>query len=327
MRDPYAVLGVSKTADADTIRKRYKELARKYHPDLNKSEGAADRFKLVNEAHEVIGDPDKRKLWDEFGEMSTKPGFDAAKARAWQNAGGFRGRGFPGGGFPGGGFPGGFGGGGPGMDMEDLLGSMFGTGRRRRPSGFQGRRRSKGPDVEVTIQVPLVDLVTGAKQTVSYMRLGEDNRETRESLKFAIPGGIRDGGTVRLRGKGGAGLPGGPAGDLKLTIQVKPHDLLEVRGDHLYLEVPITVPEAIRGGSIEVPTPDGPVRVKVPPGTTGGQRLRLKGRGLRRKEGDRGHLYLVLRPTLPAGDSDALEAVAEQMDSLYDGDVRDKLVI
>ncbi|HCH65846.1 MAG TPA: hypothetical protein DFR83_23795 [Deltaproteobacteria bacterium] len=99
MRDPYSVLGVPKSADTDTIRKRYKELARKFHPDLNKSAGAADRFKQINEAHEVIGDPEKRKLWDEFGEMSTKPGFDAGKARAWQGAGGFRGRG---------GFPGGF---------------------------------------------------------------------------------------------------------------------------------------------------------------------------------------------------------------------------
>lgn len=323
MRDPYSVLGVPKSADTDTIRKRYKELARKFHPDLNKSAGAADRFKQINEAHEVIGDPEKRKLWDEFGEMSTKPGFDAGKARAWQGAGGFRGRG----GFPGG-FPGGFGGGGPGMGMDDLLGSMFGAGgRRRRPAGFQGRRSSKGPDVEVTIQVPLVDLVTGAKQTVSYTRLGEGNRETQESLKFSIPAGIRDGGTVRLRGKGGAGLPGGPAGDLKLTIQVRSHDHLEVRGDHLYLEVPITVSEAIRGGSIEVPTPDGTVRVKVPMGTTGGQRLRLKGRGLRRKGGDRGHLFLILRPTLPVGDPDILEAVAEQLEPLYSADVREKLVL
>jgi curved DNA-binding protein len=327
MRDPYAVLGVSKRADVDTIRKRYKELARKYHPDLNKSAGAADKFKQINEAHEAIGDPEKRKLWDEFGEASTKPGFDAGRARAWQNAGGFRGRGGPGGGFPGG-FPGGFGGGGPGMNMDDMLGSMFGAGgRRRRPSGFQGRRASKGPDVEVTIKVPLVELVTGAKQTVSYNRIGEGNREGVETLKFAIPGGIRDGGAVRLRGKGGVGLPGMPAGDLKLTIEVVPHAQLDVRGDHLYLEVPITVPEAIRGGSIEVPTPDGPVRVKVPAGTTGGQRLRLKGRGLRRKDGNRGHLYLTLRPTLPSGGGDVLDVVADQMESLYETDVREKLIL
>ena len=102
---------------------------------------------------------------------------------------------------------------------------------------------------------------------------------------------------------------------------------LEVRGDHLYLEVPITVPEAIRGGSIEVPTPDGPVRVKIPAGTTGGQRLRLKGRGLRRKEGERGHLYLTLRPTLPSGGGEVLDAVADQMASLYETDVREKLIL
>jgi curved DNA-binding protein len=328
MRDPYAVLGVSKSADADTIRKRYKELARKYHPDLNQQAGAADRFKEINEAHEVLGDAEKRKLWDEFGEVSTKPGFDAGKARAWKNAGGFRGGGFPGGGFGGGGFPGGgfggFGGGGGGMDMDDLLGAMFGAGGgRRRGPGFQGRRQaSKGPDVEVTLKVPLVDLVTGAKQTIQYKRLAEGGQEKVETLKFAIPAGIRDGGTVRLRGKGGAGAPGMQSGDLKLTIEVADHNLLSVKGDHLYLEVPVTVGEAVRGGSIEVPTPDGPVRVKVPKGTTGGQRLRLKGRGLRMKGGERGHLFLTLRPTLPEADLEALGGLADQMESLYTGDIR-----
>ena len=317
MRDPYAVLGVPKSADADTIRKRYKELARKYHPDLNQSATAADKFKQINEAHEVIGDAKKRKLWDEFGEMSTKPGFDEGKARAWQNAGGFRGGGFPGGGFPGGGFPGGGGG------MDDLLGAMFGAGgRRRQPGGFGRRGPRKGPDVEITLEVPLVDLVTGEKQTVRYRRLAEGGLEKMESLTFGIPEGIRDGGTVRLRGKGGAGAPGGPAGDLKLTIKVLSHAQLRVDGDHLHLEVPLTIGEAVRGGAIEVPTPDGSVRVKVPPGTTGGQRLRLRGRGLRKKGGERGHLYLALRPTLPDATAEDLGPLADQIDGLYTTDVR-----
>jgi len=328
MRDPYAVLGVSKNADADAIRKRYKELARKYHPDLNKAKGAADKFKEVNDAHEVLGDAEKRKLWDEFGEVSTKPGFDAGKARAWKNAGGFNRGGFPGG-FPGGGFGGGFGGGAPGMNMDDLLGSMFGAGggRRRGPAGFGRRGPAKGPDVEITLVVPLVDLVTGAKQTIRYTRLAEGHQEKVETLKFAIPAGIRDGGTVRLRGKGGAGAPGGPAGDLKLTVEVKPHKHLRADGDHLHMEVPVTVGEAVRGGSIEVPTPDGPVRVKVPAGTTGGQRLRLRGKGLRMKGGERGHLYLTLRPTLPAADPDTLGPLADQVEALYTADVREGLVL
>jgi curved DNA-binding protein len=326
MRDPYAVLGVPKSADADAIRKRYKELARKYHPDLNKSEAAADKFKQINQANEAIGDPEKRKLWDEFGEASTKPGFDSNRARAWKNAGGFRGGGFPGGGFPGrGGFGGGFGG---ADGMEDLFGSMFGAGGRRQAGrGFRRRAPAKGPDVEITLKVPLVELVTGAKQAVRYIRLVAGGGEKEEALKFAIPPGIRDGGTVRLRGKGGAGAPGGPAGDLKLTIEVLSHSLLRVDGDHIHMEVPITVGEAIHGGSIEVPTPDGSIRVKVPPGTTGGQRLRLRGRGLRKKGGERGHIYLTLRPTLPSASPEVLEPLVDQIEALYEGDVRDGLAL
>jgi len=316
MRDPYAVLGVSRTADSDTIRKKYKELARRFHPDLNKSPGAEQRFKEVNEANEVIGDPEKRKLWDEFGEMSAKPGFDANRARAWKRGGG---RGFPGGG----GFPrgGGFGG---NVDFGDLFGNMYGAGGPRRGQGGFRRSPPKGVDAEVTIQVSLPDLVTGTPQVVQFQRTGPDGRLSPESLKFGIPAGIRDGGTVRLRGKGGPGPAGGRPGDLLLTVQVKSHPALRAEGDDLVLDLPITFGEAAQGGSIEVPTPDGSVRIKVPAGVTGGQKLRLRKRGLRKKDDERGNLVLILRPTLPAG-SEELQALSEQVDALYDGDVRESL--
>jgi DnaJ-class molecular chaperone len=304
MRDPYAVLGVAKTASQDEIRKAFKKLARRYHPDLNDDPAAAEKFKEVNQANEVIGDADKRKLWDEFGEMSTKPGFDADKARAWQRAGGGMGGGFPGGGFPGGGFPGGGGG------FEDIFSQMFGGGR----GGPRGPVRRKGGDAEATVRLDLLSLISEEPQEVNLT--GPDGR--RQTLKVRIPGGLRDGGTMRLRGKGQPGRNGGPPGDLHLTLAVTPHAVLREKGENdLEMDLPITISEALLGARVEVPTPDGPVRVRVPPGTTGGQKLRIKSRGLRRKGGGRGHLYLVLRPTLPATDDPRAAELVQELEGFY----------
>ncbi len=313
MRDPYAVLGVSRSASQDEIRKAFKKLARKHHPDLNKDPGADERFKEINQAHEAIGDEEKRKLWDEFGEASTKPGFDAAKARAWKQAGG----GFPGGGFPGGGFPGGGGGFG---GFEDILGQMFGGGR----GGPRGPVRRKGADIEGSIRVDLMALISGEPQDVTLS--GPGGAPT--TLKVRIPAGLRDGGTMRLRGKGQPGMNGGPAGDLHLTIHVKPHAVLRPKGeDDLEMDLPIRIDEAMTGARVEVPTPDGPVRVRVPPGTTGGQKLRIKSRGLRRRDGARGHLYLVLRPTLPETDDPRAAELAAELSGFYAQDPRAALAL
>ena len=314
MRDLYSVLGVPRGADQDTIRKAYKKLARRYHPDLNKSAAAAEKFKEINAAYDMIGDEKKRKLYDQFGEAATRPGFDAEQARRWQQAsGGFggglgrgrggRGRGdFGDFGFGGGGSPGG------GVNMEELLGSMFG-GRARGPR--------RGPDIEETGRLGLIEALSGHSITVHASGHG--------TLKVRIPSGIHDGGTVRLRGKGRPSPLGGTPGDLLLRIEIKPHSLLKREGNNLLMDVPLTVHEAMAGGSVEVPTPDGTVRVKIPAGVKGGERLRLRRRGMPLKDDARGDLYLILRPALPKTDDPEAIKLAEQLAAFHTEDIRGNL--
>ncbi len=331
MRDPYAVLGVSRDASAQDIRKAYKKLARKLHPDVARSEADADRFKDVNAAYDVLGDEDKRKLYDDFGEVSLKPGFDADRARAWQRGGGFRGGpGGMGGGFGGagpdlsGGF-GGMGGGFGGMDADDLLGSIFGGRVRRGPR--------PGQDIEAEVRVSILDVARGEPVTIELRRpvlAGAQGGQATlvlqdETLKVRLPPGVDDGQTIRLRGKGGESPSGGPAGDLLLTVRV--HDLPNMRrsGDAIELDVPITFAEALQGGRITVPTFDGDVKLAVPAGAQSGQKLRLRGKGMPLKNG-RGDLLVVLRPTPPPrgddGNQPDVEELARQLAELYPDDIR-----
>ncbi|MFT5685876.1 MAG: molecular chaperone DnaJ [Myxococcota bacterium] len=308
MRDLYSVLGVQRGADQETVRKAYKKLARKYHPDLNKAAAAGDKFKEINAAYDVIGDEGKRKLYDQFGDAATRPGFDAEQARRWQQAGG--GMGGMGGfgrrtrspsdfGFGGGGAQPG------GVKMEDLLGSMFG-GRQRAPR--------RGADIEETVRLTLPEALAGSSLSIHAPSHGV--------LKVRIPSGIHDGGTVRLRGKGRPSPLGGRAGDLLLKIEIEPHAVLKREGDNLVMDVPLTVHEALVGGPVEVPTLDGNVRVKVPAGVKGGERLRLRGRGMPLKDDARGDLYLVLRPTVPKTDDPEAIKLAEQLAAFHETDVR-----
>ena len=250
MPDPYSVLGVPRNADQDAIRKAYKKLARKWHPDVNKAEGAEDRFKEVNAAYEVLGDEQKRQNYDRFGEASTRAGFD-----------------------PRGAGPGGFGydfGG--GVDVDDLLGSLFGSGGR-------GRGPRQGRDQAVEMSVDLMTVVTGATRSIHLRR--PDGRSER--VDVPIPAGAKDGGRVRLRGQGLPPRGGGPCGDLLVTVRVAKHPILRRIDDDLEMDVPITVLEAMAGGSITVPTPTGDIKLKVPPGTSTGTRMRIKGRGVQRR--------------------------------------------
>ncbi len=373
MRNLYDVLGVPRDADQANIRKAFKKLARENHPDLNKDDPKkADRFKEVSAAYEVLGDEEKRGLYDEFGEASLQPGFDAARARQWKSMGG---------GMGGGGFPGGFGGG--GVSVDELFGSLFGGGM-----GGGGRRtRRRGPgrgrDIEAELKVSIPDLVQGVAQTIEYRRSasceacsgkggtgrascggcgGSGQRMIGrgmaipcdqcggdgfvfedecgvcgttglvmkvERLKIRVPEGVGDGQTIRLRGKGGAGQRGGATGDLRLTVVVAEHPILRRKGHHnLELDVPLTISEAVLGGKVAVPTPDGTtLKVRVPEGTSTGQRLRLKGKGLPKGKDARGDLFLVLRPTPPSSEDPRLKELAEELDGFYAEDVRAGLVV
>ncbi|TNE90977.1 MAG: J domain-containing protein [Deltaproteobacteria bacterium] len=289
----YEVLGVAKTATQDEIKKAYRKLARKHHPDVNPGDpGAEERFKRIGAAFEVLGDADKRALYDEFGEDSTRLGFDPEQARAhkrWQEQSRWR---------PGGQRA-------TARDFDaDLFESLFG-GRRAGPRA--------GRDVHADLTTDFRTAALGGVRSLSFA----DGR----TIDVRIPPGVADGGSIRLRGQGSPGYDGGPAGDLILTLHVAPDPLFRREGQDLHVEVPITVVEAIRGGSVEVPTLDGRVRVQVPAGAQTGQTLRVKDKGIARKNREPGHLYAhlkVVAPDRPVGD-EVLEALARA----YSQDVRD----
>jgi curved DNA-binding protein len=316
--DFYAVLGVPKDADAATIKKTYRKLARDLHPDKNPGDKDKEaKFKAVNQAYETLGDDKKRKLYDEFGEESVREGFDAEKARAykqWQSRAGNGG----GGGFRGGSYGGGA------VNLEDLFsgavpgGSVSGDpfadlfGRQQRRRGPQ-----KGRDYE---QELTVDFVSAVRGTSLQLR----NPSAAEPVTVRIPPGASEGSRVRIPGQGGASPNGGPSGDLILVIHVEPHPLFTRDGDDLQLEVPIWASEALKGSKVKVPTFDGDVMVKVPAGTSSGTKLRLRGKGVARKGKEPGDLYVRFMVHVP---KDVPEDLADALAKHETGDVRASLKI
>lgn len=298
MTDPYKVLGVDRSADADTLRKAYRTLAKEWHPDVNKNPRAEQRFKEINGAYEVLGDAEKRRLWDEFGEASTRPGFDPVRARSFRSGGGIDGAG-------GGGSMG-------GIDIEELLGSMF--------RGGGGPVPRRGVDQQIELTVEFMTSVLGGERIISIRR--PDGSIDR--LTVPIPAGARDEGKVRLRGQGLPPRGGGPCGDLVVILRVLDHPHLRRDEDDLEMEVPLTVLEALRGASITVPTPTGDVRLTVPAGVRSGTRMRIKGRGVQ-KRGEPGDLYLVLRPAVPESTDPEVLAAAERIEQAYATPVRQSL--
>jgi curved DNA-binding protein len=298
-RDLYEILGVSRTATAEEIKRAFKKLARKYHPDVNPDDKAAEeRFKELSFAAEMLGDPEKRKRYDEFGHEGLAQGFDPEQARAWKRWSDsaqhspFRGRRAAG----------------PDIDLDDLLGNLFGAGRRSGPR--------RGRDIESELTVDLLDAALGRELRIVLPQRGE--------VTVRIPRGAEDGDRVRLPGLGERGPEGGEDGDLFLTLHVREHPLLSRHGADLELDLPVSIPELVRGADIGVPTPDGVASVKIPPGSPGGRRLRLRGKGgYARGSSQRGDLYLRLQPVLPARGGADLERIAEQLEPLYAGqDVR-----
>lgn len=364
-KDLYAVLGVPRTASADEIRKAYRKLARTLHPDVNPgNKQAEERFKALSEANDVLGDADKRKLYDEFGMAGVQAGFDPQQARAYRDQGAeWRRRAAAGGEHEGfGGY----------SSFEDIFGDIFGAA-----GGAGGAPQVRGGDAESELTIDLLDAVRGlsteltiqhqeacpvchgggadpasavtcpecqgrgtlrmGKGPMSLTRTcprcggagkmstrpcpschGSGRRASSERLAVRIPAGVDTGSRVRIAGKGASGIGGAPAGDLYIRVTVRPHPLLERRGDDLYMDLPVTVGEAMLGASIEVPTPDGSVRVKVPALSQAGRQLRVKGRGVPPlRGGERGDLYLRLRVHVPDRESAAAAEAARTLDAAY----------
>jgi len=315
-QDFYAVLGVPRDADAATIKKTYRKLARDLHPDKNEGDKAKEaKFKSVNQAYETLHDEKKRKLYDEFGEDAVREGFDAEKARAYKQWQARAGNG------AGGGYRGGSG----AVNLEDLFsgavpgGSAGGGDPFADLFGRQQRRRGpqKGRDHE---QELTVDFVSAVRGTSLQLR----NPSSPEPVTVRIPPGASEGSRVRIAGQGGESPNGGPSGDLILVIHVEPHALFTRDGDDLQLEVPIWVSEALRGSKVKVPTFDGDVMVKVPPGTSSGTKLRLRGKGVLRKGKEPGDLYVRFMVHVP---KDAPQSVADELATLETEDLRAALKI
>jgi molecular chaperone DnaJ len=378
--DFYSVLGVSKDATTDQVKKAYRKLARKYHPDVNPgNKEAEEQFKRVSEAHEVLSDPEKRKIYDEFGGEGLKAGFDPETARQyrdWQKAGGFRGStGGPGGGTfyydfstdQGGQRYSGF---------EDVFSELFGGGGgRAAPKGPM-----KGRAIESSLEIDFITAIKGATTRVTIQkeaqcpqcngtgrilkdsvcetckgtgqtrvaqgplnfnqtcpecggtgRAGEVCQTCRgsgtvpasETIDVNIPPGVNDGSKIRLAGKGEPGRQGGPPGDLYIITRVQAHPVFKRDGDTLSVDLPVTISEAMNGAEVVVPTPDGQVQLKIPPGTKSGRRLRLKGKGVPNlKTKVPGDMYVTIRVQVPSTDNPQALDAARDLDRYYDGDVR-----
>jgi curved DNA-binding protein len=272
-RDYYEVLGVPRGTGDEEIRSAYRKLAREYHPDVNKDPAAEDRFKEVSEAYEVLRDPEKREKYDRLG-ANWKAGEDVSGAS-----------GFGGGGFGGGGAQG-FG---DGDGFSDFFESFFG-GRRGGSPGFEGFSM-RGGDQEAPLEVTLEEAARGGKRRISLA----DGRD----FEVNIPPGVRDGQKIRLAGQGGEGASGGPAGDLYLRVRIKRHRRFRREDDDLVVEIPVAPWEAALGSTVPVPTLDGGAKVKVPPGSSSGRRLRLKGEGMPGPGGRKGDLYASVRIVVP----------------------------
>jgi curved DNA-binding protein len=300
-RDFYEVLDVPRTATQDEIQRAYRKLARQHHPDVNKDPGAEDRFKEISEAYDVLSDPQTRRRYDAFGpdfrqvpEDVDPEAFQRSRAGAG-TAGAGRGTGGVGG-------FGDLGGDLGGIDIEDLLGGIFG-GRAGR--GFGPIR---GADQEAGLELTVEEAFQGGHRSVTLEGPGG-----RRTLDVRIPAGVTNGQRIRLAGQGGRGSEDAPNGDLYFVVRIAPHPRYRVDGRDLYVDLPLTPWEAALGTSVAVETPGGNTKVKVPPGTSSGKRLRLRDRGLPHPRGRHGHLYAEVRIMVPAKLTDEERRLFEQL--------------
>jgi DnaJ-class molecular chaperone len=306
-RDYYEVLSIPRTATAEEIKKRYRKLARQHHPDVNPGDRTAEeRFKELNEAYEVLSDPEKRRRYDQLG-PNWKAGADFTPPPGWEGAG---------------------------VDLGDIFGSEHGAGGFSDffEAIFGGQRRAKarrggagfavrGSDIEAEMSLTLEEahqcvtrrITLEADETCSDCNgsgskankvcnscQGTGSIHRPRALEVVVPAGVRDGSVIRLAGQGGSGANGAPPGDLYLRVGLEPHRLFSVIGnDDVQIQLPITPWEAVLGAKVKVPTLDGPVEMTIPEAAQGGQRLRLRGQGLKRRHGGRGDQYVELKIVVP----------------------------
>jgi curved DNA-binding protein len=294
-KDYYQILGVERDATEEQLKRAYRKLARKYHPDVSKEPGAERRMKEINEAYEVLRDPERRAAYDQLGsryragqEFSPPPDWDA----------GFEFRGAP----PGAGA----------ADFSDFFSSLFGDAFRRRGAGGF---RARGEDHHAKVAIDIEDAFNGATRAVT-LRAPELDAQGRLTMKertlnVRIPRGVREGQHIRLAGQGAPGVGGGAAGDLYLEVRFNPHPLYRAEGRDIYLDLPLAPWEAALGATVEAPTPGGPVEVKVPAGVQSGRKLRLVGRGI--PGSPAGDLYLVLKVVLPPANTERARALYREM--------------
>ncbi len=309
--DYYQILGVSRTADKAEIERAYRRLARKYHPDLNPDDKDAKRkFQQVQRAYEVLSNPEKRKMYDRYGAafetMGAHTAAGAGTRGTWQWSGPdvqfFQGdledflRGFG------------------GLDLD----ALFGLGGTRRTRAQTRRPAQPGMDRQIEIQIPFQVAITGGQHSI-YLP------DQQETISVKIPPGIEDGQKLRVRGKGEPGFNGGEPGDLLVAVRILPHRFYRRKGLDLEVDLPLTLPEAALGGKVEVPTPWGTAEVSIPPGTSSGQRLRLRGQGVRTTDGRQGDLYVVVQIRLPPTLDNATKAQLREWQKLYSSSPRAEL--
>ncbi len=312
-QDLYAALGVSRDTSADEIRRAYRKLARVHHPDVNPNDPQAEeRFKQISFAWDVLSDPEKRKLYDEFGMAGLTQGFDSEQARGYQRWS--RGaRRSP--------FSQSFA---HGASIDDLMRDLFGA--EEWPGRGAGHRR--GADVDGEVSVDFLDAVRGGEVRVAVQKPAEPGGPPNTtSLRVRIPAGADEGTRIRLAGQGAPGQGGGPAGDLYLTLRVRSHRWFRREDRDLLLDLPVTLSELIVGGQVDVPTPDGRVTMTIPPRSQNAQRLRLRGKGVAGRDGSEpGDMIVRLVARLPDSDDPRLEELARELEGLYgEGSVREDL--
>lgn len=312
--DLYATLGVAKSASDADVRRAYRRLARKHHPDVNPgNRDAEERFKQISAAYQVLSDPGKRKLYDEFGAAGLREGFDPAQARAYQQwTSDRRTTGHP---FSREQFD---------FDLGDFnLGDVFGGSWGR---GF-GRRAARGDDLLAVADLDFVDAIRGTEVAVPLpgRQAGASGGGTGEStVRVRVPPGTEDGARLVVRGRGAEGPRGAPPGDLIIETRVRPHPYFRRDGLDLHVRLPLTVEEAFNGAQIAVPTPQGPISLRIPPRSQPGAQLRVRGRGLTRN-GQRGDLIVTLDVRLPDQASADVADAVRRLGNAYSAPVREGL--